>query len=329
MGDFISNPNATIPGPKRAGSALPSNRDPDIRIRAQDYNAIRDALLDLRASLLAGMAIAPGAGFISGIWVGDSPPAVAVTRAQWLSDGIGYWGWFDTSVQGVSLVSPCSDLSLVTAVPIMRIGINPVYAFVDTFSDGLLDPNAWAAVVAGGGSVVETTSLRLNSSGSAAQAAFVYMLAPVLKETRTFTAKWRCASAAVGATSYVFSIAQSPTAPVAEAWGLAKFRIIFQHNAYWGSISYVNTTPANIVVAPESGFADLAAGTLYRLVLETTATTWRLRVYVDSDSTLKEDSGIQNWASVYDTMDPLWLVLGDRWTSDHSDDSTFTSFQKA
>lgn len=52
MGDFISNPNSTLPGPKQGGGELPPGRDPNKRIRTADFNALREALLDSRSKIL-------------------------------------------------------------------------------------------------------------------------------------------------------------------------------------------------------------------------------------------------------------------------------------
>lgn len=60
MGDFISNPATTIPGPKSAEVTLTPGKDPNKRIRAIDYNALRSALLDCRdaiRSAAAGLAL--------------------------------------------------------------------------------------------------------------------------------------------------------------------------------------------------------------------------------------------------------------------------------
>lgn len=47
-GDFVTNQNATLPAPKRDARPLPPGADPTLYLRATDFNALRDATLDLR-----------------------------------------------------------------------------------------------------------------------------------------------------------------------------------------------------------------------------------------------------------------------------------------
>ncbi len=51
-GTFVSDPTTILPGPKTALRSLPEGADPANFIRAADYNALRDALTDVRSALM-------------------------------------------------------------------------------------------------------------------------------------------------------------------------------------------------------------------------------------------------------------------------------------
>lgn len=53
MGDFVSNPNATLPGPKRDRRSLPQGTDANQYLDAASFNALRDAANDLRSAFRA------------------------------------------------------------------------------------------------------------------------------------------------------------------------------------------------------------------------------------------------------------------------------------
>lgn len=52
-GDFVTNPAATLPGPKRDARSVPVGRDPAEYILGGDFNALRDAALDLKSYVAA------------------------------------------------------------------------------------------------------------------------------------------------------------------------------------------------------------------------------------------------------------------------------------
>lgn len=149
MGDFIMNPASTLPPDtvgEKTGTDVPVGASPSRFVRAPDFNehtaridAAHAALLDLRAAILdppprpsplpeaqggtgaatlgAAMVLAGGVPELMGIWIGDTPPATAITYAQWLAGTPGYWAWLDTSTTPVSLTVPVLDASVEMVVP--------------------------------------------------------------------------------------------------------------------------------------------------------------------------------------------------------------------
>jgi hypothetical protein len=55
VGTFVTNPAELIPGPKNANRAVPEGGNAADYLVAGDYNAIRNALHDLRDAIIAGL----------------------------------------------------------------------------------------------------------------------------------------------------------------------------------------------------------------------------------------------------------------------------------
>lgn len=76
-GEFVTNPATTLPGPKIDGKPVPAGADTAKLLRATDFNALRDAALDLRDYVRA-----PNAAQVTATGTGTTKPL-----AEWMRDG--------------------------------------------------------------------------------------------------------------------------------------------------------------------------------------------------------------------------------------------------
>jgi hypothetical protein len=277
---------------------------------------------------------------IGGIWVGSSAPAQQVTYEQWQATGVGYWGWMQTPVSSlVVLVSPPTaslaltanvpavsivggsivtvsppTASLVLAANVPAVSVIAATSFVDLFNDSSLDAARWSARTANAGSVVESTVLNIGAVATA-NAAMIVRKASFARGA-TKTVKVDFSRVAQGTPeSDVFAVVQSVAEPVTGASTGIKMalRLFKRDTAGTGTLTLTRYTAVG-------GNADLfldaasAAGTSHRIIFESNATQWRLRL-VDpaNEATVRIDAAWVDWSDTQDSPSgaPLWIVLGD------------------
>jgi hypothetical protein len=202
--------------------------------------------------------------------------------------------------------------------------------FTDNFDDSSIDAAHWSVQTAGGGTVTETTELRVVSATVGTDAAAVVLKQSGARGTATtITALFKPNTAAAATWFRVMQGASQPVA-AAEATINAATLVGSIYNPGWKHNLHYYSMAGDFTLYGESASStDIQAGTTYKVAFEINGAGTQFRISLrQTNDTIILDSGWQNWSTVRSGSTPLWIVLGDLFTDSQTIDMSFTQFSK-
>jgi hypothetical protein len=215
--------------------------------------------------------------------------------------------------------------------------------FSDTFADSSLHAR-WGTSVAGSGSVTEGAgTLAIAGLSAVSDGAILYLKQPVTRETRAYTVLAKSPAAGTGDTMFLTILQTGSSTPAIDTVANvnATLRIVALQNAGAGFWIYYKTTGGTwtnwngqsnawATDGVTAFYPTVAANdTYYTVILETTATRFRIIVKDAAGTTTIETTDWIDWTTVCSDTANMYLSMGDPYNNSNYKNLTVDTVTKA